>query len=122
MPTGRPGLSLSIPICSRILGIRDNFNIKGITLNNLEQNLEQYFGDTRLFLYVSEKSLNAAMETLNYFYKLSCLQIHVDQTKTIWKGRSTITLDNDLKLDRNKGDFETLCYTKSFFKMGDQYK
>lgn len=99
-----------------ILGImiRDNPNIKGITLSNTEHKLGQFADDTQLFLDGSENSLNAAIETLNNFYNMSGLKMNVDKTKAIWIGSmsgSNMILGNDLKLDWHKGDFEILGIT-----------
>ena len=94
--------------------IRSNTEIKGITIHNKEEKLGQYADDTQLYLDGSEKSLSAAVDTLNKFYQISGLRMNTNKTKAIWIGSMigcNITLTNDLHLDWHSGDFEILGIT-----------
>jgi len=75
-------------LCVEILGIaiRTNKNIKGITLWNTMFKIAQYADDTSLLLDGSEKSLREALNTFDWYYKISGLKINTDKTKVVWLG------------------------------------
>ena len=55
--------------------------IKGIHINETEYLLTQFADDTSLILDGSEKSLNAALNEINYFSKYSGLRINFSKTQ-----------------------------------------
>ena len=68
----RQGDSLSpylFVICAEFLAtrIKNNKNIKGITINNIEFKISQYADDTSAILDGRETSLNHTLIELNYF-------------------------------------------------------
>ena len=91
--------------------IRNNKNIKGIFVNNIEHKLGQYADDTQLFLDGSEQSLRNAITTLDEFFLYSGLKINLDKTKAIWLGSMVgkdLKLCEDINLDWGQGNFEIL--------------
>ena len=66
--------------------IRNNKNIKGITIDNIECKLSQFADDTSLLLDGSEQSLNETLQELDNFYILSGLKLNCNQTKIVWIG------------------------------------
>ena len=62
-------------LCAEILAllIKQNKDIKGILLNGDEYKLSQYADDTSLTLDDSEMSLYAALDTLEFYARLSGL-------------------------------------------------
>ena len=77
-------------LCAEILGktIRENKDIKGISLNGKEYKLSQYADDTQLILDGSEKSLTEALHLLKQYHKMSGLKINIDKTRALWIGSS----------------------------------
>lgn len=75
-------------LCAEILAIliKRNKDIKGIIVNDKEHKISQYADDTSLTLDGSEKSLHAALDTLDYFSKISGLKVNCSKTKIIWIG------------------------------------
>jgi exonuclease III len=75
-------------LCAEILAIliERNKDIKGIIVNDKEYKISQFADDTSLTLDGSEKSLHAALDTLDYFGKLSGLKVNCSKTKVIWIG------------------------------------
>lgn len=63
-------------LCAEILGkmVRQNSDIKGLTINGTEYKLSQYADDTQLILDGTEKSLKAALYSLKQFYVMSGLK------------------------------------------------
>ena len=91
-------------LCAEILGkmVRQNRDIKGLTINGTEYKLSQYADDTQLILDGTEKSLKAALNSLKQFYVMSGLKINVDKTRALWIGSScgsSETLCEELALD-----------------------
>ena len=75
-------------LCAEILAIliKQNKDIKGITIGNKEHKISQYADDTSLALDVTPKSLFSALETLDFFYKLTGLKVNSSKTKIVWIG------------------------------------
>lgn len=101
---------------AEILGnmIRQNIEIKGITLNEKEYALGQYADDTQLFLDGTESSLEAAIKTLNTFYKMSGLKLNIEKSQAIWIGSMAgqkLKLCESLDLDWQSGNFDILGIT-----------
>lgn len=57
-------------MCAEILAImiKQNKDIKGIFINDIEQKISQYADDTSLVLDGSPKSVFAALETIEFFF------------------------------------------------------
>lgn len=89
--------------------ICDNYAIKGIKLNHMEQ-----YADTDILLDGTDESSSAAIDTRNDFYKMSwsnMFKTDIDKIKAIGIGSMTdcdIRLCQDLKLNT----VETLKYLK----------
>ena len=66
--------------------IRNNVNIKGIKMNEIEVILSQFADDTSIFLDGSEKSFRETISTLDRFSSYSGLKINIDKTNVIWIG------------------------------------
>jgi len=91
--------------------IRNNKNIKGITIDNIEYKLSQFVDDTSLLLDGSEQSLNKTLQELDNFYILSGLKLNCDKTKIVWIGSkkySTHSIKTRWKLDWDNSAFKIL--------------
>ena len=79
-------------LCAEILGIliRNNKDIKGITIEGVEYKLSQYADDTTIFTDGSPSSLDGIIRILDYFATLSGLKINPSKTKMIWIGSKKI--------------------------------
>lgn len=113
-------------LCAEVLShmIRNDDDIKGIVINNMEFKLSQYADDTQLFLDGTESSLRKTLGTLKLFYQISGLKINVDKTKAIWIGsmsRSNNKLCKEYKLDWDQGPFRILgvTFTPEVFDIWD---
>ena len=100
-------------LCAEDLAIkiRNNNNIKGITINDNEFKLSQYADDTSLLLDGSDTSLNAALSELSNYARYSGLNINFDKTHVIWIGKkkfSSDTIKTKWKLVWGKCQFKLL--------------
>ena len=100
-------------LCSEILAIkiRNNKNIKGIKINNIEFKLSQYADDTSAILDGSETSLNETLNELSWFAIMSGLKVNFDKTQVVWIGRkkySTDTIKTKWKLQWGNSEFKLL--------------
>ena len=75
--------------------IRENTNIKGITIRNKEHKLSQYADDTTLFTRYNEQSIRNCMKTLLEFELISGLRVNKEKTKVVQLG---VKRDNRKKL------------------------
>ena len=66
--------------------IRNNTNIKGISVNNQEVKISQYADDTTLILDRSLKSLSYLLDLLDDFGKVSGLKLNDRKTEALWIG------------------------------------
>ena len=103
-------------LCSEILAIkiRNNKNIKGITIGNNEYKLSQYADDTSAILDGSDKSLNETLSELSFFSKYSGLKVNFDKTQVVWIGRkkySSDTIKTRWKLNWGRSQFKLLGIT-----------
>lgn len=75
-------------LCAEILAIkiRGNKNISGIKVTETEHKLSQFADDTSLILDGKEKSLSEALAELDWFAKISGLNINFSKTQVIWFG------------------------------------
>ena len=56
-------------------------------INGIECKISQYADDTTLFLDGSEKSLQASLDALDSFSKISRLKINNTKTEAMWIGK-----------------------------------
>ena len=82
-------------LCAEILAIkiRGNKNIGGINVTRIEHKLSQFADDTSLILDGSEKSLNEALLELDWYAKLSGLNINFTKTQVVWIGSKKYSND-----------------------------
>ena len=100
-------------ICAEFLAtkIKKNDNIKGITVNNIEFKISQYADDTSVILDGTETSLNQTLQELNYFSRISGLNINFDKTQLVWIGAekfSTRSIKTKWKLSWGNNKFKLL--------------
>jgi hypothetical protein len=62
------------------------YNIGGINVTRIEHKLSQFADDTSLILDGSEKSLNEALLELDWYAKISGLNINFTKTQVVWNG------------------------------------
>ena len=68
--------------------IRNNTNVKGLSVNNEEIKISQYADDTTLILDGSRESLLACLKMLDDFSKVSGLRLNDKKTEALWIGVS----------------------------------
>jgi exonuclease III len=75
-------------LCVEILGtaIRNNPEIKGIKIGEIEHKITQFADDTTLFLDDDENSLRETKNLFHWFYSISGLKINYDKTNLVWIG------------------------------------
>ena len=100
-------------LCSEILAIkiRNNRNIKGIKVNDIEFKISQYADDTSAILDGSETSLIETLEELTWFAKISGLRVNFDKTQVVWIGikkYSSDTIKTKWKLHWGNSEFKVL--------------
>ena len=66
--------------------IRNNTNVKGISVNNEEIKISQYADDTTLILDGSRESLLSSLKMLDDFSKVSGLRLNDKKTEALWIG------------------------------------
>ena len=92
---GDPISSRMFIICAQVmlLLILNNKSIKGISVNGVEQIINQFADDTTLVLDGSKEFLVAALNTIEIFGSMSGLKINTDKTKLIWIGKKRYSKD-----------------------------
>jgi hypothetical protein len=100
-------------LCVEILGImtRENMDIKGITINDVEHKLSQYADDTEFLLEGDKKSFEACILTINRFSRRSGLFMNNGKTSAIWLGsrkNSPIRYLQHLGMEWNPDKFKVL--------------
>ena len=100
-------------LCVEILAlkIRGNSDISGIEVTRVEHKLSQFADDTSLILDGSEKSLQESLLELDWFAKISGLNINFTKTQVIWFGSkkySTDTLCPNRNLSWGETSFKLL--------------
>ena len=68
--------------------IRNNTNVKGISVNNEEIKISQYKDDTTVILDGSRESLLSSLKMLDDFSKVSRLRLNDKKTEALWIGAS----------------------------------
>lgn len=88
-------LSPYIFLCAEVLGImvRNNKEIKGITIDDSEFLISQYADDTSLILDGSPQSLDASLRTLDRYADMSGLKVNIDKTKVVWIRKKKFSRD-----------------------------
>ena len=100
-------------LCAEILAIkiRNNKNIKGITIGNTEFKLSQYADDASVILDGSDTSLNETLDELYHYAQYSGLKVNFDKTQVVWIGAqkySINTIKTRWKLTWGKQEFKLL--------------
>ena len=94
-------------ICAQILYLMINKNpdIKGVIFGNEEVKMSQFADDTTLTLDGIQKSLQAALSTLEIFGSYSGLRMNKSKTKLIWIGSKKHSKDKlSVKLNLERGE------------------
>ena len=100
-------------ICVEFLAakIRQNKKIKGIKISQVEFKISQYADDTSVILDGTETSLNQTLQELDYFSRISGLNINFDKTQLVWIGAekfSSRSIKTKWKLSWGKNSFRLL--------------
>ena len=103
-------------LCAEILTImlRNNPNIQGIKIGDVEYLTSQFADDTTLILDGTEKSLQNALQTLKTYSEFSGLKINTSKTQVMWIGskrHEKEILCRNWKLDWSQTTFKILGIT-----------
>ena len=112
-PTRRSNLTFSFYSLCWVFRNNDKEkkNINGIIINNREHKLSQYADDTVFIIDGKSKSLNATLNVLFEYSKLSGLRVNFDKTHAVWiwlNKYSTATIKTRWKLSWSKTNFKLL--------------
>jgi len=91
--------------------LRDNNNIKGITLHGIEHKLSQFADDTTILLDGTDQSLNETLNVIQDFSNISGLNVNFDKTNVVWIGKnkySSNTIKTKWKLNWMQHSFKML--------------
>ena len=110
---GDPSSPYIFLLCAEVLSLmlKQNKNIKGVQIGNVEHILSQFADDTTIILDGSEQSLEMSILTLNSFAMLSGLKVNNSKTRAVWIGCKKFsgeTFNHRLKLNWNQTNFEIL--------------
>jgi hypothetical protein len=106
-------------LCAEIFEIliRNNQDIKDITIEGEEYKLAQYADDTSLISDGSPKSMDGILRELDYFAKISGLKVNFSKPKMIWIGSKKFSKEvfyhSRWKLDWNNPKYDLLGITFS---------
>ena len=100
-------------ICAEIMAImiRENKDIKGISINDIETKLTQYADDSEVLLEGDRKSFEETIQTVNRFSNISGLHLNTRKTNAIWLGsmrNSPIKYMQHLNISWNPDKFKIL--------------
>ena len=100
-------------LCVEILAImiRENQDIKGIIINDVEHKITQYADDTEFSLDGEKKSFESCIKTLDTFGNKSGLLLNPGKTSVIWLGsrkNSPVQYMQHLKMEWNPPKFKVL--------------
>ena len=123
-------------LCVEILAtmIRENFDIKGICINEVEHKISQFADDAQLMNNGDKMSFEKSLDTIEKYGRVSGLFLNTDKTQAIWLGskrRSQIKYMPHLKIVWNPSQFkilgvwftqdlkdcETINYNEKFFEV-----
>ena len=121
-------------LCMEILAtmIKENVDIKGICINEVEHKLSQFADDAQLMNNGDKMSFEKSLDTIEKYGRVSGLFLNTDKTQAIWLGskrRSQIKYMPHLKIVWNPSQFkilgvwftqdlkdcETINYNEKFF-------
>ena len=110
---GDPISSYIFILCAEILSlmIKENKDIKGITVGNVEHKISQFADDTQLMNKGDRESFEATFDTVDTFGKVSGLMTNTEKTQAVWLGskkHSTIKYMPHLKIHWNPDKFKIL--------------
>ena len=90
-------------LCAEILAIliRNDKNIKGLTIANEEIKISQFADDTTLFLRNSD-SINACFNLLDKFSRISGLKVNADKTEALWLGKEKFSKEKPFGIKWSK--------------------
>ena len=96
-------------LCAEVLAdaIRNDNNIKGITVDGQEIKISLYADDTTLILDGSRASFQNSLQVLELFSLISCLRVNYKKTEVLWIGANAgseekLCPEHDLKWMKNK--------------------
>lgn len=100
-------------LCVEVLAImvRENKNIKGIIINDVEHKIIQYADDTEFSLNGEQKSFESCIDVLDTFGKKSGLFLNPGKTSVIWLGsrkNSSVRYMQHLNMEWNPPKFKIL--------------
>ena len=110
-------------LCAEFLAhvIRENSDIKGITLHNREVKISLYADDTTIYIRTERDSMSGVMRVLDWFKKISGLGVNIEKTKVVKIGRSrdrSIAWEGKYNL-KWTDEFEVLGISYNILKMGE---
>ena len=88
--------------------IRENVDIKGICINEVEHKISQFSDDAQLMNNGDKMSFEKSLSTIEKYRKVSGLFLNTDKTQAIWLGskrRSQIKYMPHLKIVWNSSQF-----------------
>ena len=100
-------------LCVEILGImiRENKDIKGIFVNNVEHKLSQYADDTEFLLAGDRESFETCITVIDNFGRKSGLYMNAGKTSAVWLGskrNSVVKYMQHLGMEWNPPKFKVL--------------
>ena len=100
-------------LCVEVLSLvlRNNNNIKGITIQGTERKLSQFADNTTILKDGTEQSLNETLTVIHNFAYISGLNVNVDKTNVVWIGKnkySSYTIKTKWKLNWMHQSFKML--------------
>ena len=103
-------------LCAELLAalVRNNENIKGIKIHDIEFRISQFADDTSLILDGSEKSLISSLQTLKFYGRISGLNINMEKTQIVWIGKNK---NSNVRLCPHLN----LCWDNTFTLLGIKF-